>query len=145
MQFKTNISALLVAIVVFFSTNGIFIFEHVCNSAQTRNFSVLKQTSCEMEKNVGSCCKKIQETKKKNCCEHKQFYSKLSYDGLLSKVMDIKPLIKLLNESCFFTHNVPSFSTTLISSASGLSPPDYIREIKPLLLPTQADLQVYRC
>jgi hypothetical protein len=98
-----------------------------------------------MESPAASCCTKKKETRKKGCCEHKEFFSKLAYDGLLTKAIGIQPLIKLLNEYFFFIQNYTFFDSVTLYYASGLSPPEYIRNIKPLLLPTQADLQIFRC
>jgi hypothetical protein len=50
MKFKTNIPALLMALLVFIASNGIVLSEHICNSSHTRDLSLFTTAACEMEK-----------------------------------------------------------------------------------------------
>ena len=144
MKYRTNISAILIAFVVLFATNGVVVFEHICNSSNLRDYSILTDTHCEMEKPVASCCAK-KGIKKKDCCEHKQFFSKLSYDGFTAKQLEIKPLEKEINlkyfTSNFLHHNQQIFERYY----SGIPPPENLFSIKYFLKPSPLKLQIFRC
>lgn len=146
MKFKTNISALLLATLVFVAGNGIAVFEHICNSSQTHSFSLFTKSICEMEKPVPSCCaKKAALIKKKNCCDHKQFFSKLSVEGFVAKQLHLKPIEKQTGLNFlapyFYHYNKQLFE----SHYSGLPPPDNVFQIQSLLQPTPVELQTFRC
>ena len=145
MKFKTNISALFLATLVFVASNGIAVFEHICNTSQTRSYSLFLKPVCEMEKPIAPCCAKLGLTKKKGCCEHKQFFSKLSIEGFTAKQLQLKPIEKqvCLNLLSF---NLIHFNKQLFENYySGLPPPDNIYQIKSLLQPSPIDLQTFRC
>ncbi|HUM51015.1 MAG TPA: hypothetical protein PK431_04335 [Chitinophagales bacterium] len=144
MRCKTNISAILIAFVVLFATNGVVVFEHICNSSNLRDFSILTNTHCEMEKPIASCCAK-KGIKKKDCCEHKQFFSKLSYDGFTAKQQEVKSIAK---EIClhFLANNFLHLNQQIFERYySGIPPPDNLFSIKYLLKPSPIKLQIFRC
>jgi len=146
MKFKTNISALLLALLVFVSGNGIALFEHICNTSKSSSFCVFTQPKCENEKPTSSCCKKSGTKEKKGCCEHKEFYSKLNIEGFTAKQFQ---LIKLLEQEVNFKYlsfDFSYFSTQIFKDHySGIPPPDNLHTIKYLLRPTSSGLQVFRC
>ncbi|MCC6582577.1 MAG: hypothetical protein IT271_02645 [Chitinophagales bacterium] len=146
MKFKTNISALLLATIVFLAGNGIAVFEHICNTSSTHSYSLFTKPACEMEKEVKPCCtEKPAIAKSKNCCDHKQFFSKLSVEGFTVKKMQVKPLEKQLSlnlfPAYFFHYNKRLFE----SYYSGLPAPDNFFQIQSLLQPTPVELQIFRC
>jgi hypothetical protein len=144
MKYKTNISAILIAFVVLFATNGVVVFEHICNTNHSRDFSILKDKKCEMEKPVASCCAK-KGIKKKDCCEHKQFFSKLSYDGFTAKQLEVNSIEKEIKLH-FLANNFLHFNQQIFETYySGIPPPDNLYTIKYLLRPTSVELQVFRC
>ncbi len=144
MKFKINIPALLVALLVFVTSNGIAISEHICNSTRTHGYSLFTKGGCGMEKQVSSCCAN-KVTPKKGCCEHKQFFKKLSIEGFTAMQIVLKPMEKLgLNDfwvnTYSFIHNI-NFDRYI----SGIPPPDNLNTIKYLLRPTPVGLQIFRC
>ncbi|MFN8237226.1 MAG: hypothetical protein U0T77_03570 [Chitinophagales bacterium] len=145
MKYKTNIPALIVAFVVLFTTSGVFVFEHICNTSKTRSFSMVTKPACDMEKTAASCCNKKPAPKKKDCCEHKEFFSKLNAEGFLSKLMVIKPVEKIQDNFFCYTHSAFTPNAYNFYYSSGLSPPEYYLQIKSLLLPERSELQVFRC
>lgn len=145
MKYRFNIPALLLSALVLVASNGIAVFEHICNTSQTRNYSVFLKTKCDMEKPVAPCCAKKGIVKKKNCCKHKEFFSKLSIDGFTAKLVELKKVKKELS-----LKNISAYSFNLLSRYrnnyfSGLSPPDNLYHIKALLQPTPSELQIFRC
>lgn len=98
-----------------------------------------------MEKPVAPCCAKSGFKKKKDCCEHKQFFSKLSIEGFIAKKLLLKPVEKEISPDFlsdnFANHNKQIFETHY----SGLPLPDNIYQIKSLLQPTPEALQTFRC
>jgi len=146
MKFKTNISALLLATLFFVASNGIAVFEHICNTSRTHSYSLFIKPACEMEKEVKPCCtEKPAIAKSKNCCDHKQFFSKLSVEGFTVKKMQLKPLEKQLSlnffPAYFFHYNKRLFE----SYYSGLPPPDNNYRILSLKQPSSVALQTFRC
>lgn len=145
MKFKTNISALFLAILIFVASNGIAVFEHICNTSQTRSYSLFLKPACEMEKPLAPCCVKLGLVKKKGCCEHKQFYSKLSIEGFTAKQLYLKSIEKQFSFD-FLSFNFLHLNKQLFENYySGLPPPDNIYQIKSILQPSPIDLQTFRC
>lgn len=144
MKFKTNISGILLAALIFVSGNGIAISEHICNISGTHDFSFFKEAQCEMEKPQSSCCSKKME-EKNNCCEHKQFFSKLNIEGFIAKQLQIKSIQKEItsNQSYFYTDFFNQQITDFIFTC--IPPPDNLHIIKYLLRPTPVGLQIFRC
>ena len=145
MKYKTNIPALIVALVVLFTTSGVFVFEHICTSSKTRNFSMVTQPTCDMENPAASCCNEKPVASKKNCCEHKQFFNKLTVEGFLSKSMVLKPTEKIQDNFFCFSNNTFTPNAYTFYYSSGLSPPGDFLQLRPLLLPERSELQVFRC
>lgn len=145
MKFKTNIPVLLLATLFFVASNGIAVFEHICNTSNTRSFCVFSQPSCENEKPLSPCCEKMGFKKKDNCCTHTQIFSKLSIEGFTAKQLQLKSIEKQISfnflPADFFQHNKQLFENYY----SGLPPPDNISEIQSLLQPTLVGLQTFRC
>lgn len=106
---------------------------------------MVTQPTCDMEKPAGSCCNEKPVPSKKNCCEHKQFFNKLTVEGFLSKSMVIKPIEKILDSFFCFTNNTYTPNAYTFYYSSGLSPPEKLLQLKPLLLPERSELQVFRC
>lgn len=146
MKFKTNIPALLLAALFFTASNGIAVFEHICNTTQTHSFSLFSKPICEMEKPVASCCaKKAALVKKKNCCDHKQFFSKLPVEGFVAKQLQLKPIEKQTGLD-FVSPDFHQYSKQIFESHySGLPPPDNIFQIQSILQPSPVSLQTFRC
>ena len=145
MKYKTNKSALLLAAIVFMAYNGIAVFEHICNTTNTRSFCLFSEPVCKNEKPQSPCCKKSGLKKKADCCSHKQIFSKLSVEGFIAKQLFIKPLEKQ-NSSYFFSVNLFSFNQHAFEDYySGLSPPDNLFQIKSILQPSSIKLQIFRC
>jgi hypothetical protein len=126
------------------ASNGLAISEHICNTSKTHSFSFFISGKCGMEKVVTACCgSKNVTSNTKPCCQHKQIFSKLSYDGFIAKEFHVKPY-KIVNIH-FLVNDYTTFISALpISIYSGLSPPDN-PHIQYLLRPTLSGLQVYRC
>ena len=145
MKFKTNISALLLAVLVFIASNGIAVFEHICNTSQTRSYSLFVKPVCEMEKPLAPCCAKMGLTKKKGCCAHKQFFSKLSIEGFTAKQLQLNPIEKQIS-SDFLSPNFFSYNKQIFENYySGLPPPRNGYQIKWLIQPSPVELQTFRC
>lgn len=144
MKYKLNIPALLMAILVLLASNGLAISEHICNTSKKLSFSFFISSNCGMEKVATACCgSKNINTNSKPCCQHKQVFSKLNYDGFTAKEFQIKPF--KLAETHFFMNDYTAFISIVPPTLySGLSPPSQ-PHIKSLLRPTLAGLQVYRC
>jgi hypothetical protein len=145
-MFKINIPALLLAILVFVAGNGIAVFEHICNTSRSHNYSLFVKRTCEMEKPLAACCaRKAGIVQKKGCCEHKQVFSKLNIHGFTAKQLQIKPLEKQINLN-FLAVGSFHYSKQLFESYySGLPPPDNLFLIKNLLQPSPVGLQNFRC
>ncbi len=145
MKYKINISALLVALLVFVSTNGFIVFEHICNTSRNSDFSILAKTSCDNDKPLAACCAKMGIQKKKGCCENKQFFNKLSIEGFTAeKTKLVTPKAEVnnyfINSSTYKTSTI-----TFESHYSGLPPPDNLFEIQFYLKPSPERLQVVLC
>ncbi len=149
MKFKWNISALFLAGIVLFSANGVALFEHICSTSNTKSFQAFIKPTCENEAPVSSCCTKIESKKtKKDCCSHKQFFSKLSIEGFVAKQLELKSNIEKFIQK--FDFNYPYshfFSSITVHYFSGLPPPDnlYYYVIQTSLQPTSTKLQIFRC
>ncbi len=144
MKHKTNIPALLMALLVFIASNGIVLSEHICNTARSHDYSLFTEAKCEMEKQAVSCCaKKI--IAKNNCCEHKQFFKKLPIEGFTAKLLQLKSSEKesypKLYPVAYFNYSQQIFENYY----SGLPPPDNLYKIKSLLQPSSIKLQIFRC
>jgi hypothetical protein len=144
MKFKTNIPALLMAILVFVASNGIALSEHICNSTHTRDYSLFTSGGCGMEKQVTECCKK-KVTPEKDCCEHKQFFKKLPIEGFTASQLVIKPLHKLVVNDYWIISNPFNHQIVYDRYITGIPPPDNLYTIKYLLRPTPVKLQIFRC
>jgi hypothetical protein len=145
MKFKTNIPALMMALLVFVATTGISAFEHICNSTQSRSLSFfLNTSSCEMDKVPPPCCAKL-GIKKKGCCEQKQFFSKLSYEGFTAKQLELKKVEKVFESHPGFIAFSSFHKINLENYFRGLPPPDNLFDIKSSLQPFPSDLQNFRC
>lgn len=145
MKFKTNISALLLALLVFVSSNGIALFEHICNTSNTRSYSLFVAPSCENEKPVSSCCEKMGIKKTKGCCEHKGIYSKLNIEGFTEKILQLKTINDITLYTIYtplsFVYNHQVYNALYL----GVPPPDNLFIIQNLLRPTPVGLQTFRC
>ena len=98
-----------------------------------------------MEKPESSCCKKMGLKKKKDCCEHKQFFSKLNIEGFTAKQLVLKSFEKDVVPK-FFSSYVSVFNQQIFEAYySGIPPPDNLHTIKYLLRPTSVGLQIFRC
>ena len=145
MKYKTNISALLLATLIFVASNGIAAFEHICNTSHTRSFCVFEQPKCENEEPLSPCCEKMGFKKKDNCCTHTQIFSKLSYDGFTAKQLQLNPIEKQIS-SDFLLTNFFNFNQQVFENYySGLPPPDNLYHIKSKLQPSSIKLQIFRC
>lgn len=146
MKTKVNISALLLALLVLVSSNGIALFEHICDSSKTKDYSFFSEINCEKEVKTTSCCNKPAIEESSNCCSHSQFFSKLSIEGFTAKQLKINSvedfLIPFFNALAI--NILPSYIAQL---HIGLPPPDnlYTTIIKSHLAPSSVKLQVFRC
>jgi hypothetical protein len=138
-----NIPALLLALLVAVSTNGVAFYEHICNRSNSREYSVFSE-SCKMEQAAHSCCAKP-AVKKKRCCEHKQFFSKLNYDGFTAKQLKVKAAEDIHQK--YFGGHAPLLGNTVVleNYYCGLPPPDNLHWIAYQLHPSAILLQVFRC
>lgn len=146
MRNTVKIPALLLAMLVFVSTTGISVFEHICTTSQSTEYSFFSKPVCEMEKPIPPCCaKKVPLTKpKKGCCEHKEFFSKLNVEGFTAKQVQLKPLEKLFTAH-FILHPSSLFGSHTDLLSFRLPPPDNLYRIKARLQPSPVSLQVFRC
>jgi hypothetical protein len=145
MKYKTNISAILLATLVFVASNGIAVFEHICNTSNTRSFCVFTEPTCENEEVLSPCCEKMGLKPKEDCCSHTQIFSKLYFEGFIAKQMFLIPIEKQINAN-LFSINLFSFSQQIFENHySGLSPPDNLFQIKSILQPSSIKLQIFRC
>lgn len=144
MKLKTNIPALLMALLVFVASNGIALSEHICNSSHTRNYSLFTSGGCGMEKQVSSCCAKKVITEK-GCCEHKQFFKKLPIEGFTASQLLIKPLEKLVLNDYWVNSYAIGHQINYDRYITGIPPPNNLYTIKYLLRPTPVELQIFRC
>ncbi len=143
-KLKTNISALLLAALVFVASNGVAVFEHICNISQTHSYSLFVKPACEMEKSAASCCAKLKSTKK-DCCNHKQFFSKLSVEGFTVKQLQLKQIEKQTHPESRITFASNNNKQIFENHYSGLQQPDNVFTIKSILQPSSISLQVFRC
>lgn len=144
MKQQLNIPVLIIAFVMLFATNGIVVFEHICNSSHSRDLSILKSNACEMEKPVASCCAKKVVTKK-DCCEHKFYFKKLTAEFTTQEIAEIQHH-DLFDVLCFtYTTHTSLHQEVLENFYSGLSPPGNYFIIQSLLQPTRQKLQIYLC
>ena len=143
MKRKYNISALLLALLVFISTNGLALSHNICNTAGTHSISFFFYKSYSgTEKKEMTCCG-MKSKSSKPCCEHKQTFKKLKFDGFTAKEFQVKNY-KIVS-SVFVVNDFNTFiSYAAVKNHSGIPPPD-ILHIKDLLCPTLAGLQTYRC
>jgi hypothetical protein len=132
------------ALLVFVASNGIALSEHICKTSKTHDFSIFKEAQCEMEKPLSSCCAKKME-KKKDCCEHKQLFKKLSVEGFTSKLIKLKSHEKLVLQDYWINSHLFSHQNYYHGFITGIPPPDNLYTIKYLLRPTPVELQTFRC
>ena len=144
MKFKTNIPALLMALLVFITSNGFALSVHICNSSHTRDIAIFSKADCGMEKQVASCCPE-KVVKKKGCCENKQFFKKLPIEGFTSTQIELKPFEKLIVNDYWINSSVFSYQFNYDRYITGIPPPDNLYTIKYLLRPTPVELQIFRC
>ena len=146
MRNKINTPAILLAMLFLIASNGVAVFEHICNSSNARHYTFFSKMTCKMEAPVAPCCaKKNQDLKKKKCCEHKQFYSKLQVDGFTAKPLVLKPNISPIFQ---LYGNVNTYTINPVLTEqyySGLAPPVNHFLIQFNLQPTQQELQIYLC
>lgn len=144
MKFKTNIPALFMALLVFVTSNGFAISVHICNTSHSRDFALFSKADCGMEKQVATCCPE-KAVKKKDCCEHKQFFKKLPIEGYTSTQIELKPFEKLIVNDYWVISSVFSYQFNYDRYITGIPPPDNLYTIKYLLRPTPVELQIFRC
>jgi hypothetical protein len=145
MKTKINIPALLLALLVAISTNGILISEHICNTSKRIGFSFFTKGSCEMDQPVPTCCAKLKIKKNKDCCEDKEVFSKLSYEGIVAKKTSITSSINWSTLYYTSLHSTQYFNTYPAEYYSNLHPPGNLLTIKYLLKPSPQGLQNFRC
>ena len=139
-----NIPAIFLALLVGIASNGVFVFEHICRTSQTHCFSLLSKPKCEMEKPVEPCCAKM-GIKKKDCCDHKQFFSKLSIEGFISGRIHLKAPEATSHFFAFLNDLSNTNNIYYGTQFSGLPPPGYHYNIKSHLQPSPSELQNFRC
>jgi hypothetical protein len=144
MKYKTNIPALLMALLVFTTSNGVALSVHICNSLNTRNFAFFTKADCGMEKQVASCCPE-KTVKKKDCCEHKQFFKKLPIESFTANQIELKPFQKLILNDYWVSSYSFNHQINYYRYITGIPPPDNLYTIKYLLRPTPVELQIFRC
>lgn len=146
MKYRLNLPALFLATLFMVASNGIAVFEHICNISNTHHYSLFSNTTCEMDKPVASCCaKNVSPSTKKDCCAHKQFFSKLSIEGFTAKQLILKPSEKQTTIP-FGTIHAYAINFRLTERYySGLAPPDNYYTIQTCLQPARSQLQVFRC
>ena len=144
MKYRFNIPALFLALLMFTTTNGIAISEHICNTSQTHTFSLFSKAACDMEKQASSCCANKVVTNKKGCCEHRQYFSKLNIEGFTACQIHLTPY-KIVTHYFYFNDFTCLTKYDLEHHFSGLPPPDNLYKIKALLQPSFSDLQIYLC
>ena len=141
MKNKINIPALFLALLVCVASNGISVFEHICGTYHSRDFSFFKNITCDMEKSVTTGSHK----ESNGCCQHKHYFSKLSVEGFTAKLIQLKPIEKSLT-TYYYTYNFTNVSRSIMENHfSGMPPPDNLYKIKALLQPSLQELQVYLC
>ncbi len=140
-----NIPAIFLALLVGIASNGVFVFEHICRTSQSHCYSLLSKPKCEMEKTVPPCCAKLCLPKKKDCCDHKQFFSKLSIEGFISNRIQLKAPEASSHFIAFLNELANRNNTNYGLQISGLPPPGYLYNIKTLLQPSPSELQNFRC
>lgn len=148
MKNKTNIFALCLAAIVFISSNGVALIEHICNTSNTTNFGFLSNSNCNHNK-VKECCShnKKQNEVKENCCSEKYIYSKLNVEGFTAKAKAIKNIDLEKYLKTFIDINLVYFPIQKIKQYIGLPPPNYtyIFHVKSTLKPTLSKLQMMLC
>lgn len=147
MKNKTNIFALCLAAIVFISSNGVALIEHICNTSNTTNFGFLSNNNCDHKKVEDCCTHKKQYEVKENCCSEKYIYAKLNVEGFIAKVKAIKNIDLEKHLKTFIDYNFVFFSIQKIKQYIGLPPPNYtyIFDIKSTLKPTLSKLQMMLC
>ncbi len=144
MKFKTNIPALLMAFLVFIASNGIVLSEHICNTTRSHDYAFFLDAKCDMEEQVSSCCAK-KVISKNGCCEHKEFFKKLSIEGFTANQIEIKPYEKTVLPDFLLNNFLFNHQTNFDRYITGIPLPDNLYTIKYLLRPTSAGLQTFRC
>jgi hypothetical protein len=146
MKYKYKISALLLALLFLVASNGVAVFEHICSTSNARDYSFFWEITCKMEKTTTSCCAKpTNQTNKNDCCNHKQYFSKLNVEGFTANPVVLK---HNLFHSCISYISLPIYNINVALAASfysGLAPPNNIAVIQSLLQPSSIKLQVFRC
>jgi hypothetical protein len=143
MKFKTNIPALLMALLVFITSNGIVLSEHICSSTRSHDYSLFTTVGCEMERQVSCCANKVIPAK--GCCEHKQFFKKLPIEGFTANQIELKPFEKLVLNDYWINSYSFNHQINYDRYITGIPPPDNLYTIKYLLRPTPVELQIFRC
>lgn len=146
MKYRFNISALILALVFLVASNGVAVFEHICGTSKTRDFSFFEKIECKMENQVESCCaKKVQPLKNHDCCSNSHFYNKLSVEGFTSSLFTLKKIEKQFTPKAaivtYFQTTPPIYSHYY----SGLAPPKNAYLIASNLQPNLSELQVFLC
>ena len=144
MKYKTNIPALLMALLVFITSNGVALSVHICNSSNTTDFAFFTKADCGMEKQVASCCPE-KTVKKRDCCEHKQFFKKLPIEGFTANQIELKPFNKIVCNDFIINSFIYNHQANFDKYITGIPPPDNLYTIKYLLRPTPVELQILRC
>lgn len=147
MKNKTNIFALCLAAIVFISSNGVALIEHICNTSNTSIFGLLSDSDCKHKKADECCASKKHYEVKENCCTEKYFFSKLNVEGFTAKATIIKNIDVEKYFKTLIDFHAASLSIYKIKQYIGLPPPDnvYIFEIKSSLKPTLSKLQTMLC
>ena len=144
MKYKFKLSAVLLALLFLVASNGVAIFEHICNTANDRQYSIFGKISCKMETPAASCCAKASTTKK-NCCNHKQHFGKLNVEGFTAN----KVVLKHILHTYIFTYTtLPTYTVNIAITSSfysGLTPPNNTAIIQSHLQPSSIKLQLFRC
>lgn len=144
---KTNIFALFLAAIVFISSNGVALIEHICNTSNTTNFGFLSDNNCKHNEVQDCCSHKKQPVLKENCCTEKYFYAKLNVEGLIAKAKVLKNIDVDKYFKPFITFNSTNLAIHKIKQYIGLPPPNntYVFEVKSSIKPTLSKLQIMLC
>jgi len=145
MKYRINIPALLLAVLFLVASNGIAVFEHICNSSNTHHYYFFSKVACEMDKPLAPCCAQKIAPIKKNCCADKQFFSKLSVEGFTAKSFILKQVERYYVFACIVypTHLIDKRLTEYYYC--GLAPPGNMFTIQSFLQPKHSRLQIFLC